>query len=217
MARWLILVVLLVSCGRTAPAVAPTAVPTPVAMPIPTETAAPTAIPEPTAAPTDVPATATPAPTRTAAPTFTPAPTLTPQPTAVPEPSQGLGLLQANWEARAGVATKKGIIGTVYANGFEAVFQNDRVWYLSRQLTEATALTPDDIYTLGKTVMPDDAVLVKTYTRDVTTVHLYQSKWLADQFDADMFIEGQPGQFTLQYNVYDGKATSVLLALGNNP
>lgn len=46
---------------------------------------------------------------------------------------------------------------------------------------------------------------------------LYHSNWLAKRFKAGLFVEGAPGDFTLQYNVYAGDVHALIIALGNNP
>jgi hypothetical protein len=74
--------------------------------------------------------------------------------------------------------------------------------------------------------LPNHAKALKTYQRDMTTVNLYHSEWLEGRFPATMEIKGkkwpvwvggEPGDFTLQYNVYHGQAHSLIIALGNNP
>lgn len=82
------------------------------------------------------------------------------------------------------------------------------------------AVTPSDAHDIGKRFAPVDAKLVKTYSppgRPETTVNLYISRSLADHCEPDSFTGGEPGNFTIQYNVYDGRVTRMIVALGNNP
>lgn len=190
--------------------------------------AEPTARPVPTATeiqPTAVPATNTPEPTAT--PTEVLASTVVPTIALVPaEPSGALGMSRAAWEAKAGAAIGKRSLGELYANGAAVVFMSDTLWFIDYWFPKNAPVDPKDAWDIGKTFLPHDAKLMKTYQRDVTTVHVYHSEWLKDRFPLTTKIkdlelsnwpEAEPGDFTLQYNVYDGKASSLIIGLGNNP
>jgi hypothetical protein len=48
-------------------------------------------------------------------------------------------------------------------------------------------------------------------------VYVLHSDWLAGLFSAESFVNGKPGDFTVQYNVEDGKTSAYIIAIGDNP
>jgi hypothetical protein len=142
------------------------------------------------------------------------------------EPTGGLGMSRAAWEAKAGALVGQGPFGPKYANGVAVAFIDGMVSRIDYDFPQDNYPTPTDAHNTGKTFLPDDATLTKTYQRDETTVNLYHSEWLKDRYPATMTIrsaevslwpEGKPGDFTLQYNVYEGRVHALIIALGNNP
>lgn len=155
--------------------------------------------------------------THTPWPTSTPQPTNTPKPTLVSFPSGGLGLDISVWE-KTHTRTKKGVLGIIYDSIYEVINIDGRVEYIEYQ--QKNPLTPTEAQTLAQTFFPFDAQMIKTYSppdRSETTVHLYYSAALAPRFEDKWWIGGDPGQFTLQYNVFKGQITRFIIATGNNP
>jgi uncharacterized protein YraI len=169
----------------------------------------------PTATPT-----AQPTPTKRAiTPTKTPTP-IKRTPTATPVAkalfaSGGLGLDKTSFE-KTHTATGKDTIGIVYdANLIVAFNEDDKVWYIEQQWSDADAKT---IEVWSKMLMPTDATLIKTYSptgRPETTVMLYMSESMKDRFD--LWVGGEPGNFIVQYNTYSGRVTRSIISVGNNP
>ena len=82
------------------------------------------------------------------------------------------------------------------------------------------AVTPEEALAEGQQFAPVDASQLETYSPDgrpETMVNLFISPSLVERFEADVFIGGQPGNFTIQYNIVEGQITRMIVALGNNP
>lgn len=231
MLRWgivVFLVGLLLACGSGS-AVRPTTTPaSPVAMPVPTDA------PEPT---TVAAATVAPEPTNAPAPTDTPAPAAEPAPTepaaaTTPLQSGGLGLTRDEWEQRHGAGTQDPVMGYSYEDGEYLVsYQADSagvetVWMIEERFGSA-GISADDARAASKLLLPTDGKLTKTYTpAQGREVDLYRSSWLKDRFPATMKIgklelsmwtNGDPGDYIVLYRVDTGKATSIVIGIGNNP
>ena len=128
--------------------------------------------------------------------------------------SGGLGLDKASFE-KTRTATGKDIIGTIYDNTIIVAFKDDKVWYIEQQWSDVDAKT---IEAWSKTLMPTDATLIRTYNpagRPETTVMLYMSESMKDHFN--LWVGGEPGNFIVQYNTYDGRVTRSIISVGNNP
>jgi hypothetical protein len=91
---------------------------------------------------------------------------------------------RAAWEAKAGAPVGKGIFGSTYKNGVEATFMDDMLWQIDYAFPKNNYPSPSDAHDIGKMFLPNDAKLLKTYQRDVTTVNLYHSEWLKARFPA---------------------------------
>ncbi|MBI3958043.1 MAG: hypothetical protein HY328_04460 [Chloroflexi bacterium] len=134
-------------------------------------------------------------------------------------PSGGLGLSKADWEIQH-IQTSTDILGPIYDNRYVVVFTDNRVEYIERQRTLQNSVSPQEAEAESRTLIPADSQLVTIYSprgRPETTVRLYMSEMLKYYFSKDDFILGEPGQFTVQYNVYDNQVTRMIIALGNNP
>ena len=198
-----------------------------------TEIAKATATPKPTNTlqPT-VTSTLTPIPTGTPEPTSKPAPTNTPTPERTPTDtpdladisedvfdSGGLGLAKAAWE-KEHRETGKDILGPIYDERYIIIFIGNNIQYIERQWSTNNSVTSEAVETESKNLIPADSQLIETYSpegRPETIVNLYLSESLKSRFDADWWIGGEPGNFTVQYNVLDGKVTRMIIATGNNP
>ncbi|MGQ0603094.1 MAG: hypothetical protein ACT4QE_15540 [Anaerolineales bacterium] len=155
-----------------------------------------------------IPATPGPASTATFAPTSVPAISLL---------SGGLGLSKAEWE-QAHRQTDTDFLGPIYDEYYIVMFANEHVSYIERQW--ATPVTSQDAEAEGAMLVPSDAVRMEAYSPDgrpETIVILYTSEYLKTQFADEQFVGGEAGNFTLQYNVFDGVVTRMIVALGNNP
>jgi hypothetical protein len=139
--------------------------------------------------------------------------------------SGGLGLSQAEWEKRH-VLTGKDVFGSIYDGEYIVAFQVGNVWYIERQWTAENAVMPEVVEADNRTLIPNDSQLVNTYSpegRPETVVNLYFSESLKDRFRSedsltgDWWVGGQPGNFAVQYNLYDFGVTRMIIAIGNNP
>lgn len=120
--------------------------------------------------------------------------------------SGGLGQEEAWWNANHG------------SDGYITRVIDGKIYSIERQWS--TEVTPDVALAEGELLMPADAVPVETYTpagRPETTVHLYMSPSLAERFEPDSFIGGEPGNFIILYKTFDGEVPVMIMALGNNP
>jgi hypothetical protein len=130
--------------------------------------------------------------------------------------SGGLGQDNAYWEANFGPSSKNA--GFVAYGGFNTLAYGDNIALIWVQWR--VAITPKEAQLAGVDLMPTDGELVRTYSppeRPATTVHLYHSAALASRFEAQYFIGGKPGNYTIQYNVFDSQVSSMIIAIGNNP
>lgn len=211
----------------------PTATPSYTRLPTDTPTIPPTPLPTDTSSHTPT-ATNTPPPTQTATFTITPSPTSTPlqtatstniaiqTPTIVEESmviSGGLGLSKEEWESQH-TQTGSDILGPVYDDQYIVGFRGNRIWYIERQWSSENAVSPQEVETVSSTLLPGDNQLVTVYNpsgRPETTVRLHMSEALKISFAEDDFVGGELGNFTVQYNTFDGQVTRMIIALGNNP
>lgn len=133
--------------------------------------------------------------------------------------SGGLGLSQTDWE-QSYPATGEDLPGFTRHGDYIVSFQQDNVSYIERQWDSANAITETDLKTEFTTLIPADSQLIQTYSpegRPETIVNLYFSESLKDRFSPDLWIGGQPGNFTVQYNAYDYGIGRMIITLGNNP
>jgi hypothetical protein len=146
--------------------------------------------------------------------------------------SGGLGLASNEWEAAHGKG--EGSSGTGYyveykdSQGFVvyAVTYNDakpkRIEQLIRRW-ERQAIPLEQARAETKTLLPFDAVLIRSYTpRLQDTADLYRSEWLKAQFPSGPWSKGEPGDFTVLHqqtpDVRRGTvSTQIVIKTGNNP
>jgi len=183
-------------------------------------TAEATAVPEAmeTPRPTDI---LTMEPTSTPEPEPTNAPTLEPIPSPTFElfPSGGLGLSKAEWEQQHTPGdTTLGMVE--YDDGkYSVMFTDSKIHYLERVFRDDQPAL-DQARAEAQTLFPHDSQFLETYSPEgmpELVVDLYISESLKERFDADVFIDGDPGNFTAIYGVFDGRVPRIVLATGNNP
>lgn len=182
----------------------------------------PTATTEPATATTKPPtATAEPPAATTEPPTATVEdfPTKTSVIEAGSVESGGLGLARSEWEVghTPQDPTHYAPLWTGYDGLYDVAFQEEMVWLIDAQWAEP--LTVDEVETLSQVLIPADSQLIETYSpegRPETTVHLYMSDFLKGQFAGEVWIGGEPGNFTVQYNVFDGGVGRLVVTTGNN-
>lgn len=140
--------------------------------------------------------------------------------------SGGLGLAKNEWE-NAHELTGDDVFGAIYDEKYIVAFQVDTVWYIEQQWTTENALTPEEVEAESQNLIPADSILVETYSPEgtpETIVNLYFSESLKTRFNDEdssfgsWWTGGEPGNFTVQYNQYEGIGiTRMIIALGNNP
>ena len=193
-----------------------------------------------TPAPTDTPVptnTSEPLPTNTPVPTNTSLPpTNTPEVTNTPVlasdsgngySSGGLGLSRLDWEQKhTETSLDYQPIGTGYDNKYDVMFQVGNVWYIERQWNTNDFVTVDEVKIESQNLIPLDSQLIETYNpegRPETVVNLYFSESLKNRFKnedslfGNWWTGGESGNFTVQYNVYDGEVGRMIISIGNNP
>jgi hypothetical protein len=132
--------------------------------------------------------------------------------------SGGLGQDESWWETNYGPGVDDSF-GEKYGN-YTVLFMDGYAFYIERQWPASQALTVEEALAEGQQFVPSDAVEVETYSPNgspETTVNLFMSPSLAEHLEADAFIGGEPGNFTIQYNTFEGQVTRMIVALGNNP
>lgn len=131
----------------------------------------------------------------------------------------GLGLTEAEWES-SHIRTVDDVVGAVYDSRFIVMFTDGRVAYIEEQWSDVDAIPEADVDANMRPLLPSDAVLLETYSREgrpETFVQVFSSATLAGAFTQDQWGAADPGTFTVQYNRRDGRVTRLILALGNNP
>lgn len=115
-------------------------------------------------------------------------------------------------------------MGQGYDNKYGVMFQVGNVWFIERQWGNNRA-DMDAVEIESKGLIPSDSDYIETYSPEGSPeiiVNLYHSESLKDRFkDEDSFsgwwTGGEPGDFTIIYNVYDGLVGRMIIATGNNP
>jgi hypothetical protein len=153
----------------------------------------------------------------------------TPQPVnpppAAPEPipfaSGGLGLSQQEWEQRYGPGSQSETPGYLWYQGrYLVAYQEGNVSYIEQRWSPETAITIDDARAQSGGLIPTDRQYVQTYSpegRPDLVVDLHLSQSLASRFSGNVWVGGQPGNFTVSYNVFETGVTRMVITLGNNP
>jgi len=168
-----------------------------------------------------VPITATPTLTPVAAstlvPTFTP--TIAPIESTSFAPG-GLGLPRAEWEQQHRLENPS--YYTPQYNGYDGLydvaFEDERVWIIEAQF-EAPPTLPE-AEAMSQRLIPTDSQLLNTdrpENRRELLVKLYTSESLKTQFSGQVWGEGEPGQFTIQYTLVDDRVNQILITTGSNP
>ncbi len=168
-----------------------------------------------------VPVTATPTLTPLAAaatlsPTFTP--TIIPIESTAFAPG-GLGLLRAEWEQQHRLEDPSYYtpLHTGYDGLYDVAFEEDRVWSIDAQF-EAPLTLPEAEERVQR-LIPTDSQLNTTdrpENRRELLVKLYTSESLKTQFTGQVWGEGEPGQFTVQYTLVDDRVNRILITTGSN-
>lgn len=149
------------------------------------------------------------------------APTLQPTAsTATPTgaTSAGLGHDRATWDRQHTNSGANAGFQDYDKGVFSLLFMDDKVWHLERNYKPSVLLAR--ARTDAAELIPADATLVRTYHPEgfpELTVDLYLSPWLRDRFPAEDWTGGEPGNFIVIFNIYDGQISRSVIGLGNNP
>jgi hypothetical protein len=130
--------------------------------------------------------------------------------------SGGLGQDNAYWKANFGPSSKNA--GFDVYGGFNTLAYGNNIAFI--WVHWRVAIAPQEAQLAGVDLMPRDGKLVRTYSppeRPATTVHLYHSEALASRFEERYFMGGKPGDYTIQYNVFDDHVSSMIIAIGTIP
>ena len=177
--------------------------------------------PAPTANTAPAPTATRPAPTvaPTAAPTATQAPAAVPKQVAAELASNGLGLTQAEWEAKHGQGQPDAPGFLKYQGGaFIVSLRDGRVRHIEQMWGDRNAQALDPAAAAGKALLPQDAQFTRTYTsRAGRRVDLFKSEALAGVFAEDVF-DDEPGECIVIYRqAPNGRVIAIVVATGNNP
>jgi hypothetical protein len=172
-------------------------------------------------------ATATPAPAATAiilpTPAPTPLPANPPPPPSEPQPfaSGGLGLSQQEWEQRYGPGNPSETPGYLWYQGrYLVAYQEGNVAYVEQRWSPEAAATIDDARAQTGGLIPADGQYIQTFSpegRPDLVADLYFSQSLFSRFSGNVWVGGQPGNFTATYTVSESGVIRMVITLGNNP
>lgn len=141
--------------------------------------------------------------------------------------SGGLGLALSDWERRHGAP----VDGPLSSSGYRyyengrinlIAWENGNVWNLEVQFG-GDGVPVTDAQALATLYMPADRVFLQSYPQFAdglsdNFVELYNSPSLATRLPADLFNNGNLGDFIVIYHVEaDSSVTSLLFGVGNNP
>lgn len=151
-----------------------------------------------------------------------PIPEALPPPAAAPAfVSGGLGVSQPEWEQRYGPGSQSETPGYLWYQGtYLVAFQDGNVAYIERRWPPESAASFDDARLQGGELIPADRQYVQTYNPDGRpdwVADLYLSPSLSSRFGGSLWAGGQPGNFTVAYNVFDFGVTRMVIKLGNSP
>ena len=125
---------------------------------------------------------------------------------------------RADWESKAGQPIGNESFFVIYANGYHIALAGDRLEDI--ELRWKPSVSMGDARAISKSLMPRDAVFVKSYFNNGhtdETVDVYSSKSLAKRFESQWWFDAAPGTFIVIYNESQGSVTSIIVATGNNP
>jgi len=146
-----------------------------------------------------------------------------PAPEQIPFASGGLGLSQQEWEQRYGPGNPSETPGYLWYQGrYLVAYQEGNVSYIEQRWSPETAITFDEAQAQSGGLIPADRQYVQTYSPDPEgrpdlVVDLYLSQTLISRFGGNVWVGGQPGNFTVSYNVFETGVTRMVITLGNNP
>lgn len=174
---------------------------------------------------------ATPTPTSPAVAVPVRTPTATPQPqtlveeTPTPYPSRGLGLPVEDWEYQfgAGLLDEESgrwqYLGGAATGGLDTEFQEERVRLIDLRLPPALALLPEEANLFVERLTPGDSELIDAYLpadQSDTLVQVYQSEWLAEQFDEILWSEEEPGLFYVYFTLANERVIGLTFAVAES-
>ena len=135
--------------------------------------------------------------------------------------SGGLGLSRTEWENLHGNAAGQdsGFVSYNDDRGrFVINFMNIAAGYIKRVYTDHAGIRLEEARNEVRTLIPDDAMLIRTYYVGARPVDLYSSVSLKTVFPSDDYwVNGEPGQFIVLYFSDHDVVDSFVLGLGNNP
>lgn len=155
-----------------------------------------------------------------------PTPLPPPQPVNPPPEAQllvsgGLGLSQQEWEQRYGPGSASETPGYLWYQGTYLVsFQDGNVWYIEQRWSPENPATVDIARAQAGGLIVADSQYIQTYSpegRPDLVADLYLSQSLISRFSGNVWMGGQPGNFTVSYNISDFGVARMVITLGNNP
>ena len=135
--------------------------------------------------------------------------------------SGGLGLSRTEWERLHGNAASQDSGYVYYDDDHGRVvinFMNIAAADIKRVYADHKSVRLEEARNEVRTLIPDDAKLIRTYDVGARPVDLYSSDSLKAIFrGADYWVNGEPGQFFVLYFSDNDVVESFELGLGNNP
>jgi hypothetical protein len=145
-----------------------------------------------------------------------------PAPELPPLPSGGLGLSKPEWEQiyGPGAPTDRPDFFWYQGGTYLVGFQEGNISYIERQWPPENAVPVDEARRQSGALIPGDSQNLQSGSpegRADLIVDLYSSPWLVSRFSGGVWAGGQPGNFTVTFNVYEPGVTRMAISLGNNP
>ena len=144
-----------------------------------------------------------------------------PPPEAQPFVSGGLGLSQQEWEQRYGPGSPSETPGYLWYQGtYLVAFPAGNVSYIEQRWSPENATTIDDARAQSGGLIPADRQYIQTSNpegRPDLVADLYFSQSSISRFSGNVWVGGQPGNFTVTYTVFENRVTRMVITLGNNP
>lgn len=137
--------------------------------------------------------------------------------------SAGLGLQRSTWEEQQGPPqSNEGNLFQYHNGAFMVQYQEDIIIHLERHWSDKDAVPLEDARQLASRFIPSDNEFVTQVLQDSESqatkmIEHHQSEWLAGRFNeaANLWDEGQAGDFSVIYNVVDDRTRAFIITTGH--
>jgi hypothetical protein len=137
--------------------------------------------------------------------------------------SAGLGLQRSTWEEQQGPPqSNEGNLFQYHNGAFMVQYQQDIIIHLERHWSDKDAVPIEDARQLASRFIPSDSEFVTQVLQDSESqatkmIEHHQSAWLSSRFNnaANLWGEGQPGDFSVIYHVVDDRTRAFIITTGH--